>query len=656
MMDKIERIKELTKELNQYRHEYYNLNRPSVSDKVYDELFDKLNQLEKETGFKFSNSPTRTVGYTAVGKLAKVEHPIPLKSLDKTKSIDELIKWINNKEIILMLKGDGLTEELLYDNGKLIQSSTRGNSIIGEDTTHNTLVFKNIPLSISFKGKLRLVGEAVIHWNDFNEINSKLSEKEKYATPRNLVAGSVRQLNSKICAERNVYFYAFNILECSEELSDSKYENFRWLEKLGFTVIPDILITKKVLLQLKPTLTLLIDELKKVAENMLIPIDGMVGSFNSVSYSNSLSETTHHPLHSIAYKFFDETEEAILRSVEWNTTRSGQINPTACFDTIILDNTEVSRASLFNLNFIRDMKLNIGSRVLVSKRNLIIPYIEENLDKNNGELSIPEYCPSCSHKTYIENTGTADFLFCKNSNCPAQIHDRFVNFVKRDAMNIEGLATSTLEKFIDLGFIKVFGDIYRLEQYKSKIINLEGMGIKSYNKLIESINKSRNAKLENFIAALGIEGVGLSTAKLITKKFKTIENFLNAKNADLLNIDGIGDITAEAICAYRIESLDIILDLIKEVNFIQEKKKETNSKVDLTGKIFVITGDVHTFKNRKELQEKIELLNGKCSGSVSNKTSYLINNDIASTSGKNKTAKELGIKIITEDEFLDMIK
>ena len=328
-MDKIEQIQELVKELNQYRHEYYNINKPSVSDATYDQLFNKLQSLEQETGFTMSSSPTQSVGFEVVSKLQKVEHPIPLKSLDKTKSIDELNKWRKGQDILLMLKADGLTVELLYENGELQQSSTRGNSLIGEDIYHNAKTFKNTPLLVPFKGKLRISGEAIIHKKDFDEINSILSEDDKYATPRNLCAGSVRQLNSGVCAERNVYFYAFNILECSEELSDSKYENFKWLGKQGFWTILNTKLSDEITEKL-------IDDMKSISEEIGIPIDGMVASFDSISYSNSLGETSHHPLHSLAYKFFDEIEESILRSVEWNTTRTGQVNPTAIFDTVIL--------------------------------------------------------------------------------------------------------------------------------------------------------------------------------------------------------------------------------------------------------------------------------------------------------------------------------
>ena len=649
-MSKIERIKELTKELNQYRNEYYNQNKPSVNDAAYDKLFDELSVLEKETGFILSNSPTQTVGYEVISKLQKRTHPTPLKSLDKTKSIDELNKFKGDKEAVLMLKIDGLTVEVDYENGMFVGAYTRGNSEIGEDISHNALTFKNLPKQIAYKGKLRLCGEAIIHWDDFDKMNEALSEEEKYATPRNLTSGSVRQLDSKICAERNVYWYAFNILECEDGFSDSKANNFYRLQGLGFSVVPFNWIVRSDIIKDNNIILL-----KDWAKDCKIPYDGMVISYNSIEYSNSLGNTSHHPLHSLAFKEKEELAETILRSVEWNTTRSGQINPTAIFDTVILDNTEVSRASLFNLTFIRNMGLNLLNRISVSKRNLIIPYIEENLDRQDGNyMPIPEVCPSCGHKTEIRNTGTADFLFCTNDNCPAKLLDKFVNFVKRDAMNIEGLSEATLEKFINKGWLKVFGDIYRLEQYKNEIVRMEGFGQRSYQKLIEAINKSRNVKLENFLTALGIEGVGVSTGKLIAKKFKSIENFINAKNVEIINIEGIGDIITESICRYRLEWLDVIVDLMKEVEFIKEEKPQPIGLKDLSGMTFVITGAVYSFKNRDEFKVLIEGLNGKVSGSVSKKTNYLVCNEDAGSS-KSQKAKALGVNVITEDEFNKMI-
>ena len=661
-MNKTEHLQFLTNQLNQWRHEYYNLNNPTIEDSIYDKLFDELLLLEKDTGIILANSPTQSVGYEVVSKLQKVTHKTPLLSLDKTKSIDELNKWRNNQDILLMLKNDGLTVELDYDNGILTEASTRGNGEIGELITTNAKCFQNIPISIPFKSKLRISGEAVIHKNDFDKINSKLPDEDKYATPRNLVSGSVRQLESKICSERNVYFYAFNILECSEELSDSKAENFAWLNEQGFEVIDFIKISGSFdtpIYQLENYIKLL----KESAEKQFIPIDGIVASFNSIQYSNTFSVTAHHPLHSLAYKFFDETEESVLRQVEWNTTRSSQINPTAIFDTVILDNTEVSRASLFNLTFIKDMNLYIGCRIKVSKRNQIIPYIEENIDQinDNIKLEIPYKCPSCGKETTIKNTGTANFLYCTNDNCPAQLLDKFTHFVSRDAMNIDGLSAASLEKFINKGFIKTFSDIYKLEQYKSQITQMDGFGIKSYNKLIEAIEKSKNVNMSNFIFSLGIPQIGIGGAKRLAKHFNNdINKFLDSTNSlwNFLNIQDFGEITAQEIYNYfqdenNIKQVDELLDFY--ITIIKpEEKKSTNLK-NLTGISFVVTGNVTTFRNRKELEDLIVSLNGKLNSGVSSKTTYLLNNDIESTSNKNKTAKELGIPIISEIEFNKII-
>ena len=652
-MEKVSQIQQLVEELNQYRNEYYNLNKPSVPDSTYDQKFDELQLIEKETGFILSNSPTQTVGYEVISKLQKRTHITPLKSLAKTKSIDELNVWRKGKEVLLMLKADGLTVELDYENGLLVESSTRGNGEVGELITHNAKVFKNVPLSIPFKSKLRLSGEAIIHKEDFDKINSKLLKEEKYATPRNLVAGSVRQLSSKICAERNVYFYAFNILECSEELSDSKYENFKWLGGQGFWTISNTKVSDNKIENL-------VGYFKQVAEEDGIPIDGLVVSFNSISYSNSLSETAHHPLHSLALKFFDETEETVLRSVEWNTTRTGQVNPTAIFDTVILDNTEVSRASLFNLTFIKDMQLNLLCSINVSKRNMIIPYIEENLNRGSGYIKIPSECPACGGRTEIRNTGTADFLYCTNDNCSAKLLDKFVHFVKRDCMNIDGLSSASLELFINEGFLKSFDDIYNLEAHDYKIKKLEGWGSKSYKKLIEAIDKSRKVKCSNFIYALGIPNIGVNSSKIIAKHFNDDFNkFLDACkiNFNFCVLVDFGGITSQSIHTWykNNNEKNLWMHLMDKIEIIKEVKKEETGMTSLEGKIFVVTGGVTTFKNRDEVGELIISLGGKLSGSVSKTTSYLLNNDITSTSGKNKKALDLGVKIISESDFNLMI-
>lgn len=656
-MDKITRIQELVKELNQYRNEYYNINKPSVSDVTYDNLFDELNTLEQNTHYILANSPTQTVGYTVLSKLQKRTHPTALKSLDKTKSLDELNKWRNSRDVILMLKGDGLTVELDYEDGRFIGGYTRGNGEIGEDISHNCRAFKNIPLTIPFEGKLRVSGEAIIHWNDFEKTNSSLSEEEKYATPRNLVSGSVRQLDSKICADRNVYFYAFNILEAIDTetsvdvLDDSKYENFKWLAELGFWTIVNTKICQNIS-------EADIHMMKEVAQTQNIPIDGIVASFNSIEYSNLLGTTAHHPLHSLAFKFTDETEESVLRSVEWNTTRSGQINPTACFDTVILDNTEVSRASLFNLDFIRNLKLNISSRIKVSKRNLIIPYIEENLDADNGILEFPEVCPSCGKEAVIKNTGTADYLFCTNDNCPAKMLDKFVHLIERDALNIEGMSEATLETFINKGWIKTFVDIYRIEKYKSDIIKTEGFGIRSYEKLIEAIEKSKNTKFEQFVYALGIPQIGKGGAKRLAKHFKNdINAFLEATSShhNFTGIEDFGLTTAYSIFEYfeNLENMSVVKDLLQYIIVAKPEEKKIVADNPFKGAKVYATGKFANYK-KDEIKTLLESLGAEFASGYAKSLNYLIEGSLEGSSKVEKARKD-GVPVLSEVEFMKII-
>ncbi|HEY5561952.1 MAG TPA: NAD-dependent DNA ligase LigA [Clostridiaceae bacterium] len=657
MEDKVGRVKDLVGELNQYRHEYYNLNKPSVSDATYDQKFDELQSLENETGVFYANSPTQTVGYEVISKLQKVTHITPLKSLAKTKSQEELNTWRKDKETLLMFKGDGLTVELDYDNGLLTEASTRGNGEIGEVITHNARTFKNIPLSIPFKGKLRISGEAMIHKKEFDLINSTLSDEDKYATPRNLVAGSVRQLSSKVCSERSVEFYAFNILECSQTLTDSKYENFEWLWNQGIDVIHCDLVEGRYLSEM---IEEMIEEMKQLAVQMGVPIDGLVISFDSVSYSNSLQETSHHPLHSLAYKFFDESTQSILRGVEWRTTRMGQVNPTAIFDTVSIDNTDVNRASLHNLSFIEGLQLSIGSRILVSKRNLIIPHIEDNLDRDLGSLEYPSECPACGEKTAIKNTGTADFLFCENVNCSAKLLDKFVHFVKRDCMNIDGLSSASLELFINEGFLQSFDDIYNLEAHDYQIKKLEGWGSKSYTKLIEAIDKSRKVKCANFIYALGIPNVGSSSSKIIAKHFNN--DFCAFEKACVLGFDfslleDFGSITDQSIHNWYASGneLNMWMHLMDEIEIIKEVKKEVVNVSDnpFKGSKCYATGSFANYK-KEEIKAVLEGLGAEFAGGYAKSLTYLIEGSLKSSSKVDKAKKD-GIPVISEEEFMKMI-
>ncbi|BAE47730.1 NAD-dependent DNA ligase LigA (plasmid) [Clostridium botulinum] len=649
MENQIQRVKKLIKELNDASNKYYNSDKTVMTDKEWDDKYEELKQLEQETGVVFSNSPTQKVGYEVKSKLDKVVHNIPLKSLEKTKSINNLEKFIRGKTIIIMDKGDGLTCELIYENGELIQGSTRGNGTIGEDITHNVKTFKNIPLQIDFKGYLKLSGESVILDRDFELINSKLDEADKYSNSRNLVAGSVRQLDSKICSNRNVRFYAFNLLECENVDFKTKEDQFKFLNQLGFEIIE---YTK---CDPKQDLEGIISNMQKSAYERGFPIDGLVFTYNDIKYANSLGDTLHHPLHSIAYKFYDEEYETKYITTEWQVSRTGMINPVAKFEPVEIEGSVIERATLHNLDYFQDLKLGQGDTIKVIKANQVIPKVMSNKTMSNAEV-IPIECPVCGGKTEEKLLKTARVLICTNLECSAKHISRITHYCSRNAMNIDGLSEKTIEKFVNLGYLKDIDDIYNLEQYKEEIINIDGFGLKSYNNMIEAIEKSKHCKLENFIFALGIQNVGLGTAKLLVKKFKSIDKIMNCNLEEIYSIDGIGDVVGNEIYKYFVinqDSINLVSKLLKYIDF--EEVKENNSN-KLQGKTFVITGDVHIFKNRNEIKAKVEEMGGKVTGSVSKKTNYLINNDSESASSKNKKAKDLNIPIITEEEFLGMIK
>ena len=652
-MKKINRIKELVKTLNIYNYQYYNNNNSLVSDKEYDILFDELKKLENETNFIMSHSPTQNVGSPVQSKLSKVKHSHPMLSLDKTTLINELLSFINKNDSILMLKDDGLTISLEYQDGNLIKAETRGDGNIGEDIFQNAKQFENIPLHINRKGRYIIDGEAIITYDVFNKINESMPDDKKYKNPRNLASGSVRQLDSNITKQRKVKFLAWRIIEVGNvENINSHNERLLDAKALGFDITDFIYLKKDTMT--KELLELNIERLQKSAIQDNIPIDGLVAVIDDIAYGDSLGMTGHHPKHSIAYKFYQERNSTILQNVEWNTTRTGLINPIAIFDKIEIDGTDVERASLHNLNIIEDLQLGIGDEIEVIKANQIIPQVVANNTKSNT-LKIPKVCPCCHTETIIIETDNSKVLKCPNDNCQAKMLDKFVNFVSKKGMDINGLSEATLEKLINLNIIKSFVDIFYLENYKREIIQLEGFGQKSYTKLINSINESRKVRPENFLTALGIEGVSLQTAKLIIKKYD-IESMLNSLDvADYMSIDGIGTVIATNIEEYFNKNKDFIQTLLNEIMLINNVKNETNN-TQLQGKIFVITGKLSHFKNRDELVSKIESLGGKVSGSVSSKVYALINNDTESVSGKNKKAKELNVKIISEQDFVDLIK
>ena len=657
MDNKIIRINELVKILNNASDEYYNSDKASLSNQEFDKLFDELKQLELLTNYIISSSPTQKVGYEIKSKLSKVTHTIPLKSLGKTKSIDEVKSFIGNHEVVAMLKGDGLTCEIIYDNTLLQQGSTRGNSIIGEDITHNVKTFKNIPSKIDFKGYLKLAGESVIFEKDFEIINNKLKEDDKYSNSRNLVAGSVRQLDSKICANRNVNFMAFSLLECKDENGEDVklktiMEQFAFLGSLGFYVIANADIKNN-----QQNIEKTIEFLKDYAVKSGTPIDGIVFAYNNLEYAKSLGETEHHPLGKLAMKFADDEYETKYIKTEWQVSRTSIINPVGVFQPVDLDGAITTKATLHNIDYFEALQLGENDIISVARMNMVIPKILTNKTRSNTEV-IPTQCPICGEKTEVKLQKTARFLYCTNDNCPSKKVAQFEHFCSRDAMNIMGVSEAICEEFINKGFLKTIPDLYNLEQYKSQIVKMNGYGLKSYNKIIEGVNNSRKTTLANFLFALGIPNVGKGTSKDLAKYFNNDINYLldDISYNKLIQMKDCGEITALSIMDYfgDIQNIELVNELLKYVEF-EEDKQVIQSDSSIKDKVFVVTGDVFKFKNRKELEAKIDSLGGKVTGSVSAKTNYLINNDFNSPSSKNKKAKDLNISIINEDEFLDII-
>lgn len=646
----MERMKELIEILTKASKAYYQEDREIMSDFEYDKLYDELNALEKETGIILSNSPTQKVGHQVLSSLKKIRHESPMLSLDKTKEVNALESFLGNNKGILSYKMDGLTVVLTYKNGELIQAVTRGNGEIGEDITHNAKFFKNIPLKISFKEELVIRGEAVISFKDFNIINEKLTPEDQYKNPRNLCSGTVRQLNSEISASRNVNFIAFALVKANgQDFGDEKESRFKWLENLGFECVERKNVTSANIAET-------VKEFEEKIPSNRFATDGLVLTFSSVAYSQSLGTTAKFPRDSIAFKWADELAETTLINVDWNTSRTGLINPIAVFEPVELEGTTVERASLHNLSIIENLQLGLGDKITVYKANMIIPQVAEDLTKSNN-LEIPAVCPVCGEDTEIIALRDGKALKCPNPNCKAQRISSLEHFVSRDALNIEGFSEATIEKFIEKGFIDNYTDIFKLEKYKDEIISMEGFGEKSYTNLIAAIDKSKNVALPNFIYALGINNVGLSNAKLLCKKCNnSLEEIRKADFETLISIDGFGDVIADSIVKYfgHQKNNDLINDVLNYLNFTATEYNDKDLKLDNI--TFVVTGDVHIYKNRKELQSVIEKLGGKVTTSVSAKTNYLINNDINSSSSKNKKAKELGIPIISEEDFEEMIK
>ncbi len=655
-MNKTERIKELTKMLNEYRNAYYNESESIISDYEYDKLYDELEKLENETGLSFANSPTKTVGFQVKSELKKIKHSHPMLSLDKTKSVDDLRKFAGDKDCILSLKMDGLTCLLTYENGSLVQAETRGNGDIGELITHNANVFENIPLTIEYKGHFEIEGEAIITYDDFEKINKVLPEDKKYKNPRNLVSGSVRQLDNRIAAQRHIKFVAWKVP--TEVCSNSFLNRLKYAKELGFEIVP--LFTYSGKSNDKENLPEMIESLKIKAHDHGYPIDGLVMTYNDIQYGESLGLTGHHPRHSVAYKFYDEEFETTLNNIEWTMGKSGCLTPTAVFEPVEIDGTIVERASLHNMSIFKDLELSHGDTITVFKANQIIPQVSDNLDRTLNNLCIPpSTCPICGGKTEIVKDNDTEVLMCSNSNCKGKLLGKLSAFVSRNKMNIDGLSDETLSKFIARGWLTCFSDIYNLKDYYIHMINMSGFGRKSIDKLIDSIEKSRSVELNRFIAALSISGVGDSTAKDISKHCEYDFDTFVMRLIDKYNwsvIDGIGEKTSQQINEW-IDDSGNREDFRKLLQAIIPVNLNTNDNTDqsLAVKNFVVTGDVTQFKNRKELQKFIESKGGKVTGSVTSKTNWLINNDVESTSSKNKKARELGIPIISEKDFLEMV-
>lgn len=646
-MDKQKRIKELVSTLNSASESYYAQDIELMSNYEYDRLYDELVELEEETGLVMANSPTVRVGYDSVDSLPKEKHEKPMLSLGKTKDRAELRDWLNGHEALLSWKLDGLTVVLTYNEGNLAKAVTRGNGEIGEIVTNNARTFMNIPLKIPYQGELVLRGEAVISYSDFELINNEIPDETlKYKNPRNLCSGAVRQLDPSVTAKRKVKFYAFSLVSASGvEFYDSREKELEFLSSQGFEVVDYIRVSEANIFDA-------IETYEKKIEGYDIPSDGLVLLLDEISYGVSLGMTAKYPRNAIAFKWTDETMETKLKYIEWSPSRTGLINPVAVFEPVELEGTTVSRASVHNISYVKNLKLGIGDSILVYKANMIIPQIADNLTKSDN-IEIPSICPICGKETLLrENEGTS-YLFCSNENCPAKQIGSFVQFVSRNALNIEGLSESTLEKFIGQGFIKDPSDLYHLDRFTEEIIMMDGFGEKSYQNLLTAINNSRETTLSRLIYALGIENVGVSTAKLICKYFKDdIESIMVADIEELSLIGGVGEVIATSIYEYFHEpqNIELIRKLCQELHIVVEDLGD--SDLALEGLSFVVTGTLINYSSRDELKTVIEKMGGKVTGTVTGKTECLINNDATSSSSKNKKAKELGVKVLTEDEFI----
>ena len=645
--EKLERIRHLVRTLNRASKAYYAEDREIMSNKEYDDLYDELEKLEQETGLVLTDSPTVNVGYEAVEELPKERHESPMLSLGKTKSREELRDWLQGNSAIMSWKLDGLTIVLTYDDGKLTKAVTRGNGEIGEVVTNNAKTFRNLPMSISFQGRLVVRGEAVISYSDFEKINGEIEDVEaKYKNPRNLCSGSVRQLNNEITSKRNVQFYAYSLVSAEgADFHNSRKAQFEFLEEQGFQVVEHYLVTEENILD---TVALF----EKKIENYDIPSDGLVLTYDDIAYGQSLGRTAKFPRHSIAFKWADELCETTLREIEWSASRTGLINPVAIFEPVELEGTTVSRASVHNISILKSLKLGIGDRITVYKANMIIPQIAENLTCSDT-LEIPVTCPVCGGRTQIRQINEVQTLYCINEKCPAKQVKSFTLFVSRDAMNIDGLSEATLEKLIDKGFIQEYADLFHLDRYRERIVEMEGFGEKSCQNLLDSIDRARDTTLPRLIYGLGIANIGVANAKMLCRYFNyDLERMRVADVETLSAVEGVGEVIASAFVEYMQdkENMGKLEKLLSELRIEIPKAEEGNQT--LAGLSFVVTGSLKFFAGREQLKEQIEQRGGKVTGSVTGKTTCLINNDITSASSKNKKAKELGVPILSEEDFL----
>lgn len=645
-MNRVDRIKELISTLNKASDAYYNSGNPIMTDYEWDNLYDELVKLEEKTGVVYLNSPTQIVGYEVKTKLEKVTHSHPMLSLGKTKSVNDLVKFSNGKDCIISLKMDGLTVLNTYDGCKLIQSETRGNGEVGELITHNARVFDNLPVSIDVDKKFEIEGEAIITKEDFYNINLKLKDGEKYKNPRNLASGSVRQLDSKIAKDRHVKFVAWKIPYGFTRFTDG----FKFAEELGFDVVPYVLYNSET-----DDINTIVEHLKDVADKKGYPIDGLVITYNDVAYGKSLGVTGHHPRHSLAFKFYNEEEVTILKDVEWGMGKTGQLTPVAIFDDVEIDGTTVNRASLHNVSILKELQLGIGDEITVYKANQIIPQLRDNLTKSNT-VTIPSTCPICGEPTKIVKDNDSEVLMCTNDNCAGKLLGKLCHAVSKNSLNIEGLSEATIQKFINLGWLNSIKDIYHLSEHLSEMYKLEGFGKKSVDKLLNSIEDSRNTDLVRYIYAQSIPLIGHTASKAISKMCDgDLNTFVQHMLKDANAFGNIDDIGSERIKSLKKWWNVNYLEFVDTATIFTFKKKEQVdvSGADLAGKVFVITGSLTQFRNRDEMKERIESLGGKVSGSVSAKTTALINNDIESTSSKNKKAKQLNVPILTENMFVE---